>query len=254
MVARGAIIEALKAALAAEPWTLAAWLGGSDANDRTDALSDIDLVVLTEDDAVNRAFATAEGTLDALGGVAAVWVLPEPSWHGHSQRFYRLNDARPEHVVDLVVMRRSATERFLEPERHGHPLVLFDKGGHCVPAPLDRAALAARMAERRAEIAARHPILSPLALKELRRGDPFAALHRYEGFLLRPLVELLRMAHCPDRFDFGLRYLRADLPPQVVARLTPLAWPSWPDGAEAAMMAAAAWIDALLAQGPSTSA
>ncbi len=62
--------------------------------------------------------------------------------------FYLPADA-PEHlVVDLVVLRRSVPERFLEQERHGVPLVYFDRTGEIAPVPLDRAAFAAGAARR----------------------------------------------------------------------------------------------------------
>jgi hypothetical protein len=41
---------------------------------------------------------------------------------------------------------------------------------------------------------------------------------------LRPLVEALRLLHCPQRRGFGLRYLARDLPADVVARVTGLAF------------------------------
>jgi len=46
----------------------------------------------------------------------------------------------------------------------------------------------------------------------------------YQGLVLRPLVELLRMKHCPERHDYGMRYLGLDLPPDVVAELQSLAF------------------------------
>jgi hypothetical protein len=32
---------------------------------------------------------------------------------------------------------------------------------------------------------------------------------------MKPLAEILRMRYCPARWDFGLRYLDRDLPPEV---------------------------------------
>ena len=84
--------------------------------------------------------AAAEQALRTLSPIAACRRLPEPTWHGHSQVFVRLADA-PEHlVVDLVVLHRSVTERFLERERHGVPVVYFDRFGEIAAVPLDRAA------------------------------------------------------------------------------------------------------------------
>ena len=43
----------------------------------------------------------------------------------------------------------------------------------------------------------------------------FNAMASYLAYSIRPLVELLRMRHCPDRFDYGLRYLDRDLPKKL---------------------------------------
>jgi hypothetical protein len=50
--------------------------------------------------------------------------------------------------VDLVVKKASAAGGLLARERQGEPVVLFDRGGPCMPPPLDRAAHDARIAAR----------------------------------------------------------------------------------------------------------
>ena len=45
-----------------------------------------------------------------------------------------------------------------------------------------------------------------------RRGDLAEATVLHLRFAVEPLVRLLRIQHCPARHDFGLRYLRTDLP------------------------------------------
>ena len=41
-------------------------------------------------------------------------------------------------------------------------------------------------------------------------------------FAVEPLVRLLRIRHCPARHDFGLRYLRTDLPEGTAERVETL--------------------------------
>ena len=48
------------------------------------------------------------------------------------------------------------------------------------------------------------------------------AVAMYLRFGLMPLVQLLRTKHCPERHDYGLRYLHTDLPADVAARVTAL--------------------------------
>jgi hypothetical protein len=42
---------------------------------------------------------------------------------------------------------------------------------------------------------------------------------------IRPVVEILRMRYCPDRYDYGLRYLDRDLPADVGAEIERLVFP-----------------------------
>ena len=60
--------------------------------------------------------------------------------------------------------------------------------------------------------------------KEVRRGDALAALASYHRYVLAPLVELYRVRHAPARHDFGTRYTRDDLPPEVQETLVELSF------------------------------
>jgi hypothetical protein len=227
-IERQQIIDTIHEALKGVDWARAAWLGGSDATERTDAWSDVDFVVMVEDDRIEEAFALAREALEPLSPIEHSYRLPSPTWHGHEQEFLALRDADPRHMIDLVVMKRSAEDRFLERERHGDALVLFDRDGVVKPATLDRAAHDEKMRRRLTEIRATFPIFQHLVTKAVDRGFPAEAVHWFQALTIRPLVEVLRMKHCPDRYDFGLRYLDRDVPPEVRRRLEELALPSSP--------------------------
>lgn len=212
MIARTEIIAALHNALEQCPHVHAAWLGGSDANGRTDDISDIDLLALTDNDRVEDVMSLVQRTLESLSPLATIYRLPEPTWHGHAQTFFQLENASPFHFVDFCAMRISSESRFLEPERHGEAVVLFDRGNHLSAPPFDRAAHEQRVAARLADLRVRFALFSPFAEKAARRGDAPEAAHFYFNMTLRMLVDLLRIRYCPDRFDFGPRYLRDDLP------------------------------------------
>lgn len=210
---RRSIIDVLRAALEARPTALAAWLGGSDANGRTDRWSDVDLVAIVEDGAVEETIACCRAAAETVGAIAFELRLPMPTWHGHDQVFWQLDGVPDWCMVDLVVIRRGSTApRFLEVERHGTPEVLFDRGGFAAPQAFDRVSHGRAVRDRLAALAPRFRLLQHLVRKAAWRGDRPEAADRYMAFTLKPLVELLRIRHCPDRFDFGLRYLRDDLP------------------------------------------
>lgn len=231
----------LRAALEAEPWVAAAWVGGSDAFDRADALSDVDLQVLVDPADGDRCFALLEAALEAVGGVAAVWRVPEPAWHGHRQRFYQLRALPETTMVDLCVMRQDRLLPFLDPVRHGQPVIWFDRLGVVVPTPDPD--LQSGFDRRAAQIVARARLLGHMPEKALRRGRTVEAVDALHRFLLHPLVELLRRRYAPIRQDYGLRYLPEDLPAEVVARLEPLFLVGDLRALEAAIGAARAWLD-----------
>jgi hypothetical protein len=222
---REQVIEVLHGALEPLAWVNAAWLGGSDAFGRADELSDVDLQVDVDDGQVAATFGAVEAALAAASPIVARLVPPMPTWHGHAQRFYRLRDTAEFTAVDVVVFRRSDPRRYYnQTERHGRPLVLFDRAGVVRPAPLDQTGLAATLAREVAGIAERLPFTLPLVAKEVRRGDALAAHGLWQRHVLAPLVTLYRVRHTPARHDFGTRYTRHDLPPEVRQTLAELAF------------------------------
>lgn len=218
MLTRPDIISILHRALEPDARCRAAFLAGSDANGRTDDLSDVDLVLIVDgrDSAVDHAIALVERALLSLSPIAIRDRLPAPTWHGHEQVFYQLARAPEDLMVDAVFMRAGAhagpPARLFEQERHGAPLVLFDKDGLVRPTPLGRADLERRIRARVEELRRRFPLIRHMPVKLARRGRTSDAVAFYHSHVLRPLVDMLRIIHCPVRYDFGLRYLREDLP------------------------------------------
>ena len=222
---RQQVIELLRRALEPLAYVNAAWLGGSDAFGRADELSDVDLQVDVDDGHVAATFGAVEAALAAASPIVARLVMPMPTWHGHAQRFYRLRDTAEFTAVDVVVFERSDPRRYYNhAERHGSPLVLFDRAGILRPATLDPAELAAVLAREVAGIREQLPFTLPLVAKEVRRGDALAALGAYLRHVLRPLVTLYRVRHTPARHDIGTRYTRDDLPAEVQETLRQLSF------------------------------
>jgi hypothetical protein len=222
---REEVVEVLREALLPLAHVNAAWLGGSDAFGRADELSDVDLQVDVDDGHVAATFGAIEVALAAASPIVARLVVPMPTWHGHAQRFYRLRDTSEFCAVDVVVFERSDPRRYYnQTERHGRPLVLFDRGGVVRPEALDRGELAATLRREVTRMRERLPFTLPQVAKEVRRGDALAALGSWHRYVLAPLVTCYRIRHAPARHDFGTRYTGDDLPPEVRETLAELSF------------------------------
>lgn len=219
---RNRCVQTLQAALEPCDFVLAFWEAGSVAMGRADQYSDLDLLVLVTDGQTDAAVAVCEEALRRIAPIDLRYEVIQPSWHGHWQAFYHLAGTDPFLLVDLVVMETANPNRFLEPEIHGRPLVYFDKQGLLHQAPTDPHAFAVKLKHRLVFLEVPAELYHPFVDKELLRGRPLDALHFYNGLLLSRLIEALRMRYCPWRYNFGMRYLGHDLPPDVYQALQPL--------------------------------
>lgn len=222
---RTSIIESCNQALQALPSVRAAYLGGSEAFGRVDRWSDIDLICVTPLEVVDDVFATIEECLQALSPIELTLPMPQSSlWPELSQRFYRLKGTEEFLMIDFCQMTPNQLVPFLEPARHGTPVVLFDHDDLIKPKPLD-SDHNERLQKRLEWLRSAFPMFQNLARKAILRGDLVEAIAVYNSHTLRPLVDLLRTRHCPVRFDYGFRYTSIDLPAAVAAELRDLMWP-----------------------------
>lgn len=228
------------------PHVHALWEGGSEAFGRADAWSDLDLQACVDDNRVADTFAAVETALEKAVGIEATFVVPEPAWHGFAQRFYRFRGQPPWLMLDLCLRRRSDRPTFLETEIHGRQPFLFDRIGLAtVQGPLDREKWEKQLRERVAFLRTKVGMFAHLVEKEIRRQHPIDAFTFYQGMILQPLVELLRIRHDPWRHGFGLRYLHHVLPRGVARRLQDLCFLRHPDDLQAKSRGALRWFDEL---------
>jgi hypothetical protein len=143
-------------------------------------------------------------------------------------------------------MKRSSGVWYTERERHGEIVVLVDREGLLAPLPLDEDALAASRERYVQYLAAALPIRLETVWKAIERGQKTEASIRYHTQVLRPLIDLLRIKHCPERFDFGERYLDRDLPPRECALIDVLSLPGSMDELRAAFDRARGEIERLV--------
>ena len=222
VITRSEILQALKSALESDPEVLAMWEGGAAAFGRVDDWSDIDLLVDVKDDAVEKTARIIEQTLQTLSPIQIKYEVPQPTWHGQWQTFYRLEGTSEFLLLDILVMQQSNPNKFIQPEIHGIPLVHFDRIGVTQSHPLEVEDLVSHLHDRVDSLLVTFDLFQSQTLKEIHRHNHIEALAFYQGFTLRPLVEILRIRYCPARYNFHTRYVYYDLPMDVIDRLEEL--------------------------------
>ena len=163
-----------------------------------------------------------------------MWELPEATWPTGRQCFVHLQPdaadlARPTRLLDVVV--QTTPDRLtMDTRRHGVPLVLHDPDDLLVLEDDDEAEMEAQRRQAVAQTAARRQTAAWLVERAIARDDLAEATALHLRFAVEPLVRLLRIQHCPARHDFGLRYLRTDLPAGMAERVEAAAARAGPGG------------------------
>lgn len=243
---RTTVVGALHGALAQQTWAAAAWLAGADAYGRVDRWSDIDLFVEVEDGHFDDAFLVVEKALEELAGIEQRWEVPQPTWHGGRERIYRLVTASPYLLVDAAVVPASDGRTAIGGDRHGEPRFLFDNAGGPQSTQLDESSIGVMIDAHLRDLRVRVPMLRVMVDKELLRGDALGAVEMFRRFMHGPLIELVRMRYTPERWDFGLRFARRDLPADVADRLERMLYVADVDDLRESWLEARRWMMDLL--------
>ena len=227
-------------ALELRPEVLAGWEGGSAAFGALDEFSDIDLNFLIDDTvSVDLLYTAAEASLQTVSPVTARHFVPPGC-------YYKLEAGGEFLLVDLCFYRVGAADHALEVERHGRACPLFDKAAWLRPTPLDEGALTIKRDQRLRELQTWFVTSQSFVRKAVLRGQPVEAQAFFSSYTLKPLAALIRMRHCPARWDFGMRYLDRDLPPAVYDNFKDLVFVRDLDDLAGKLDKAQAWGVALL--------
>ena len=189
----------------------AAWEGGSVATGFDDDLSDLDLCMVCKEKDKETVLTDMVNFLKETFGQENMYRLPEPTYHGFSQVFFKTKQTPELFYVDFVVMSEDQEDKYIEASRHGKAQVWVEKY------KLDKsdrsndkiAELCSALYKKTVDV----DFLIILELKKaLGRKNFSEAFPVYYSFLTRYLAVLLNIKHRPAKADFGTRYIYRDYP------------------------------------------
>jgi hypothetical protein len=216
MLARDEIIEVLFQALSDLKCVKAAWLAGSDAFNRADKWSDVDLRAVSSPDEFDAVFSAIENALKKISEIELMYVVPKSPTYAHRHRFYRLKNALPFNFVDFWCLQKEGLEEFLHPVRQGIGPVLFDREGIVESHRGSDQELLEGFSERIKDIEMKFQMFGRMIVeKSVKRGHFTDAVFQYHHRVLLPTIEVIRAVYSLLRQDFGQRYLVWDLPDDI---------------------------------------
>ena len=216
---RSEIIEVLTERLQAIDSIDAMWEIGAVAFGRIDDYSDIDLMISGHDDKIEEIISDFERILNQVSPIELMWRIPGTVEHGHTQIFCRLLNTSPFLLIDVVFMKSSAEQKYLVPEIHNPPFVYFDKAGIVKDEPFDADQFVEDLKAHAAKLKTKFELFQPLVIKEIHRGHAIEAKGYYQNACSKFLLDLFKIKYSPTRYNFGVRYVYDELPPDVLHEL-----------------------------------
>ena len=219
MISKKQVVQTIRSAVEPLEYVYGMFEGGAIAFGRQDDYSDIDIHFVAADERIGDVLPIIEQALLILAPIKDKFELPQPTWFGGAQTFFRL-EGHPEWLmIDCAVMKNSAEDKFLEKEVHGNHIVHFDKTGVIASLPEYDFSTAENAIKRRLpSMGAQMTMLSHLPRKSLLRGKNIDAIHFYNGLILRPLLGLIRIKYDPKRHDWSPRYLAGYVPADEIEK------------------------------------
>ena len=203
---------------------IAMWEAGSTAFGREDEYSDLDIGVLSREGSNPEVWQAVDEAFKELGGVGLRWNEPNPLFAGMDKRVFRPRRANRWLQVDIGMFPEDAGELYNQPERHGRIVVLFDRAGRLEPPPWDEPVHRQRRCEALHQNIMKWQVYHGQFRKETARGRTVDAFAFYYALTLSPLLAVLGMRYRPNRWDFGFRYLKDEMPAEIVSAVERLCY------------------------------
>jgi len=221
---RDIVIQTLVCALEPLDFVYACYEGGAAAFKRVDQWSDIDMYLVVDGQKVDETFRTVEDALKSLSAIRQKYQPERLPWPDMWQAFYKLEDAPEFLLIDLVILKLTSPEMFLEPKMHGDVVFHFNKSNRVKKPQFDKDALVTKLRKRLERLMARFDMFNVFVQKEINRGNYLEAIDLYHTFTIASLVEALRIKHNAVHHEFRMHYIRYELPSNTAKRLEQLCY------------------------------
>ncbi len=210
-------ISRIKEVLQQERGVVAAWLEGSIARHEDDDVADIDLWIAVGERSFNTFIESREQWLSQCGTVVSV-LYPKDMENADDDMdtIHVLFEELPPTVgVDITIVKKSHSIRFVEGSSAQECMVLFDTEHIIKRKPFDPAAVEAYVEAAYDDLSIRFWHELPRIQALLQRDDLLEAYHAYLQ-RLEDVVTLYRLWYTPEKIDWGIKDMEYDLPESVV--------------------------------------
>ena len=207
---RSDVIEKLKPFLIERKNILTIWEGGSAATKSLDPYSDLDLMLVAEQNDIETIYDEIDTFFYNHYGIIESLRMPEPAWHGFSQKFYYLDQTESYFYIDLCILPPHIKDRFTATDRHGVGVIWKDTINFINPKPSNQDEVNQRAKKFYNQTKEGAFVLRLEIEKALLRNNYLDSFHFMYSFMMRYLVPLLNIEHRIERVDFGIRYAEKD--------------------------------------------
>lgn len=207
------IINALKANLESNPKVIAAFLAGSDADGVLDEYSDIDFDMVVEPDSIDEVEKQVKEILEKFSPIKNE--LRVVTGKGMTIIHQFENISKFLHVDVLFVTDADKIDK-------SEVKVLFDKKDVIRAKEHSEAEMVEKIKDRIEKIEKNRELRGTYVEKSINRGDYLEAEDRYRDLILKKLVEVLRLLHCPEKSHYHVKHIYKDLPEEIVKEIEDL--------------------------------
>lgn len=214
-IEREKIIQAIENRLKNNPLVFAFWLEGADSTNTVDQYSDIDIWLDVKDHEENKIFEEIEKSLLGLGELDFSYKLEHP----HPQimhKVYHLRNTPKSLLLDVCIQSHSRNFEFVK-NLHDVPKIIFNREGIKFR-EFNKSEFKKDLQNRVHHLKNTFKQQSRVATK-IQRGEFLEAIAYYMEWVIKPLVELLRIKHIPRKRDYYFKHISRDLPKKVVEQL-----------------------------------